>query len=315
MARCASLLLVVGAVRGLTLLESSKLRSSCEARAVFAKEVARKVPDDLELAIAVAAEERAPEESVDDVSLRVYAGLHELAGRATTRARLESLMSGGGGDSGGARAVARAVGAAMYGERGLPEESGTDVEFFAGDVDDYYNPSNSFVDDVIKRRRGIPLTMSLIYERLCGAAGQPFEMVNTPGHVLVCPADENEEDRFVVDAFGGGAILDNARDQLEGVAPLTGLNFAARLLRNLRLIYERSETDETARLLGVAERMLLVAEHDASYEAVPPIERVHCHTAVGLCLYKLKDEDRREECRQRLQAARQWAGESSAGGE
>jgi len=61
--------------------------------------------------------------------------------------------------------------------------------------------------------------------------------------------------------------------------------------------------------------MLLVAEHDTNYEAVPPIERVHCHTAVGLCLYKLKDEDRRDECRQRLQAARQWAGESAAGGE
>mmetsp|Transcript_7202 Transcript_7202/g.21134 ORF Transcript_7202/g.21134 Transcript_7202/m.21134 type:complete len:320 (+) Transcript_7202:237-1196(+) len=300
MLRCA---LVVAAAQALTLLESARLRTGCEARAAFAAEVAAERPDNLRVAIAVAAEER-PEDRLDATASRVDAGIDDICARASARASLEGMLGNAGG---GSRAVARAVGAAMYGAAGLPDETGTDVSYFSGDSDGYYDPRNSFVDKVVERRRGIPLTMSLVYARACAAAGAPFDLINTPGHVLVRPADGD----FAVDAFGGGAILDGfpAAD-LRGVPALSGLNFAARLLRNLRLIYERSEADETARLLGAAERMLLVADRDARFEAVPPAERVHCRAAVGLCLFKLQDEDRRDECRELLESAARDAGEN-----
>ncbi len=200
----------------LTPLESARLRSGCEARKAFAAEVARPKPDDLAIAIAIAAEEH-PDEPLAACQKRVTDALDELAARATTRARLEQMLG-----SCGAATVARAVGACMFGAQGLPDENATGVEYFAGDVDDYYNPSNSLIDEVIRRRRGIPITMSLVFARAFAAAGTPFSLLNTPMHVLVAPDDASET--FVVDAFGGGNVLENARNQLTDVSPLEGLS-------------------------------------------------------------------------------------------
>ena len=284
----------------LTPLQDARLRSGCEARKAFAAEVARPKPDDLAIAIAVAAEEH-PDEPLSACEKRVTDALDELAARATTRARLELML----GDRSGAAVVARAVGAAMFGDQGLPEENNTSIEFFAGDVDDYYNPANSLIDEVIRRRRGIPITMSLVFARACAAAGCPFSLLNTPMHVLVAPDDTSET--FVVDAFGGGNVLENARNQLTDVSPLEGLSLAARMLRNLRMIYEKGE--DPARLLGVVERTLLVVEQDVEMRCVPERERAHCRATVGVCLLALRDEDRRDECLGLLRAAKQEFGE------
>ena len=117
------------------------------------------------------------------------------------------------GDRSGAAAVARArsVGQRMrLCDAGLPDENNTSIAFFAGDVDDYYNPANSFIDEVIRRRRGIPITMSLVFARACEAAGHAHDaLLNTPMHVLVAPDDTSET--FVVDAFGGRNVLENAQ--------------------------------------------------------------------------------------------------------
>ena len=252
------------------------------------------------IAIAVAAEEH-PDEPLCACEKRVTDALDELAARATTRARLELML----GDRSGAAVVARAVGAAMFGDQGLPEENNTSIEFFAGDIDDYYNPANSLIDEVIRRRRGIPITMSLVFARACAAAGTPFSLLNTPMHVLVAPDDTSET--FVVDAFGGGNVLENARNQLTDVSPLEGLSLAARMLRNLRMIYEKGE--DPARLLGVVERTLLVAEQDVEMTCVPERERAHCRATVGVCLLALRDEDRRDECLGLLRMAKQEFGE------
>ena len=284
----------------LTPLENARRRGACEARKAFAAEVARPKPDDLAIAIAVAAEEP-PDEPLAACQKRVTDALDELAARATTRARLELML----GDRSGAAVVARAVGAAMFGDQGLPEENNTSIEFFAGDVDDYYNPANSLIDEVIRRRRGIPITMSLVFARACEVAGAPMSLLNTPMHVLVAPDDTSET--FVVDAFGGGNVLENARNQLTDVSPLEGLSLAARMLRNLRMIYEKGE--DPARLLGVVERTLLVAEQDVEMKAVPERERAHCRATVGVCLLALRDEDRRDECLGLLRAAKQEFGE------
>ena len=296
----AVLWLLASSAAALTPLQQARLRSGCEARKAFAAEVARPKPDDLAIAIAVAAEEH-PDEPLSACEKRVTEALDELAARATTRARLELML----GDRSGAAVVARAVGAAMFGDQGLPEENNTSIEFFAGDVDDYYNPANSLIDEVIRRRRGIPITMSLVFARACAAAGTPFSLLNTPMHVLVAPDDTSET--FVVDAFGGGNVLENARSQLTDVSPLEGLSLAARMLRNLRMIYEKGE--DPARLLGVVERTLLVAEQDVEMRAVPERERAHCRATVGVCLLALRDEARRDECLGLLRAAKQEFGE------
>ena len=101
--------------------------------------------------------------------------------------------------------------------------------------------------------------------------------------------------------------MENARYQLSDVSPLEGLSLAARMLRNLRMIYEKGE--DPARLLGVVERTLLVAEQDVEMKAVPERERAHCRATVGVCLLALRDEDRRDECLGLLRAAKQEFGE------
>ena len=296
----ATLWLLACTSAALTPLQQARLRSGCEARKAFATEIARPKHDDLAIAIAIAAEEH-PDEPLSACQKRVTDALDELAARATTRARLELML----GDSSGAATVARAVGACMFGAQGLPDENATGVEYFAGDVDDYYNPANSLIDEVIRRRRGIPITMSLVFARACAAAGTPFSLLNTPMHVLVAPDDTSET--FVVDAFGGGNVLENARSQLTDVSPLEGLSLAARMLRNLRMIYEKGE--DPARLLGVVERTLLVAEQDVEMRAVPERERAHCRATVGVCLLALRDEARRDECLGLLRTAKQEFGE------
>ena len=143
----ATLWLLTCTAAALTPLQDARLRSGSEARKAFAAEIARPKPDDLAIAIAVAAEER-PDEPLSACEKRVTDALDELAARATTRARLELML----GDRSGAAVVARAVGACMFGAQGLPDENATGVQYFAGDVDDYYNPANSLIDEVIRRR-------------------------------------------------------------------------------------------------------------------------------------------------------------------
>ena len=273
---------------GAAFLDAARLRTNSAAREAFAAEVALPKPDSLRLLVAIAAEEH-PEIPVIACTERVRCALDDLTARATTRARLESLV---GGTEADAAAVARAVAAAMYGDN---DQSPGDDEhaFFSGNAADYYDPRNSFLDEVLARKTGIPITMSLVFAEACAGAGAKMHLLNSPGHVLVCP--DAPDETFLVDAFNGGAILDNARGQVAGTAPLVGLSLAARLLRNLRLIYERSESYDPVRLLGAAERMLLVADEDVDVVAVPLEERAFCRVTVGVCILALRDESRRDE--------------------
>ena len=81
---------------------------------------------------------------------------------------------------------------------------------FHGNVEDYYDPRNSYLNDVIERRTGIPITLALIYMEVARRAGLPVEGVNFPGHFLLrCPARRGmpyAED-LIIDAFHGGALL------------------------------------------------------------------------------------------------------------
>lgn len=78
---------------------------------------------------------------------------------------------------------------------------------FHGNRDDYYDPRNSFLNDVLDRRTGIPITLSLVYIHVGCRAGLNLVGVGMPGHFLVGCADHGD---LYVDAFSAGALLTRA---------------------------------------------------------------------------------------------------------
>ncbi len=83
---------------------------------------------------------------------------------------------------------------------------------FAGNRKHYDDPRNSFLNNVIDRRTGIPITLALVYIEVARRAGLQTDGVNFPGHFLlrVQPGGADaplEEDQVIVDPFHGGAIL------------------------------------------------------------------------------------------------------------
>ncbi len=76
---------------------------------------------------------------------------------------------------------------------------------FHGNEEDYYNPRNSFLNDVIDRRTGIPITLAAIYLHLAKAIEFPMVGIGMPGHFLIRPNFENAG--IFVDVFDRGEIL------------------------------------------------------------------------------------------------------------
>ena len=54
-----------------------------------------------------------------------------------------------------------------------------------GNAEDYYNPANSYLCDVLATRRGLPITLSLVYKLVAEGVGLEVHGVNAPGHFLV----------------------------------------------------------------------------------------------------------------------------------
>lgn len=125
----------------------------------------------------------------------------------------------------------------------------TDLKFH-GNEDDYYNPSNSFLNDVIDRRTGIPITLALVYLEIAKRIDFPMVGIGMPGHFLIRPNFEDSE--IFVDAFDLGEILfvEDCRQKLmniyqqnipvlppEILQPITNKQFLLRMLNNLQSIY------------------------------------------------------------------------------
>jgi regulator of sirC expression with transglutaminase-like and TPR domain len=148
---------------------------------------------------------------------------------------------------------------------------------YRGNADDYYDPRNSYLNEVLERRVGIPITLSVVYMELGRKIGLPLEGVSFPGHFLV--RLRMRRGTLVLDPFAGGApqSADELRARLQRVIPEAGLGslsvadlpleqflepatprqILARLLRNLKAIHSGAERPERA--LEVIERMLIVA--------------------------------------------------------
>ena len=104
-----------------------------------------------------------------------------------------------GGEAGLLRRVA-GISAYLFGEEG-----------FAGNQKDYDDPRNSFLNNVIDRRTGIPITLALVYIEVSRRAGVRIDGVNFPGHFLLRvhpgPDAPSDHDQVIVDPFHGGTIL------------------------------------------------------------------------------------------------------------
>jgi regulator of sirC expression with transglutaminase-like and TPR domain len=147
-----------------------------------------------------------------------------------------------------------------------------ETEKFRGNVDDYYDPRNSCLNDVLERRLGIPITLSVLTMEMGRRVGLDIVGLGLPGHF--CVGAHIDGDLLVLDPFGGGRVL--ARAEAEAVAsravgravtltdahfvPTSKAQIVVRMLRNLQGIYARRE--DWTKVLAVIDR-LLVADADA----------------------------------------------------
>ncbi len=81
---------------------------------------------------------------------------------------------------------------------------------FAGNHDDYYDPANSYLDEVLERRLGIPISLGVVMIEVGRRAGIDLVGVSMPGHFLVRSTGESGDDVRLLDPFDGGASLDRA---------------------------------------------------------------------------------------------------------
>lgn len=139
---------------------------------------------------------------------------------------------------------------------------------YSGNTSDYYDPRNSFLNQVLDRRTGIPITLSLVYLEIARRLDFPMVGINMPGHFLIRP--EFEEVGIFVDAFNRGEILFDADceqrlSQIYGrpmqlqpqfITAVSPRQFLARMLTNLKLIYINRK--DLPKALAMVERILMV---------------------------------------------------------
>lgn len=78
---------------------------------------------------------------------------------------------------------------------------------FRGNRDEYFDPRNSYLPDVLARRTGIPITLSIVAMEVGRRSGVPLDGIGAPGHFLL----RDKVDRSVyIDAFDGGRIISRA---------------------------------------------------------------------------------------------------------
>jgi regulator of sirC expression with transglutaminase-like and TPR domain len=141
-------------------------------------------------------------------------------------------------------------------------------EGFAGNAAAYYDPRNSFLNDVLDRRLGIPLTLSMVYLEVGWRLGLPLQGVNFPGHFLV--RYQGQALSLLVDPYHDGQVRfeDEAQALLDGIyggtvrlkpeylRPAGRTDMLVRLLSNLKGIYLNARDEERA--LAAVERLLLL---------------------------------------------------------
>jgi regulator of sirC expression with transglutaminase-like and TPR domain len=140
---------------------------------------------------------------------------------------------------------------------------------FAGNSDDYYDPRNSYLNEVIERKLGIPITLSVLFIEVGKRLGLPLSGVSFPGHFLVKCSLRNGA--VVLDTYAKGATL-GIKDLQKRLRVLSGgvdvapeavmrlltaaqpVDILARMLRNLKAIH--NERGDKTHALTAASRVL-----------------------------------------------------------
>jgi regulator of sirC expression with transglutaminase-like and TPR domain len=139
---------------------------------------------------------------------------------------------------------------------------------FAGDHEDYYDPRNSFLNDILDRRKGIPITLSLVLMEVGKRLGLAIEGIGLPGHFIA--GARFGDSQILLDPFNAGALLTPETCEAlvgrvlgrkvalkpEHYAPVSARQFLARMLANLKGIYWQREAWD--RVVGVIDRLLVL---------------------------------------------------------
>jgi regulator of sirC expression with transglutaminase-like and TPR domain len=145
-------------------------------------------------------------------------------------------------------------------------------EGFRGNTEDYFDPRNSYLNEVVGRKLGLPISLSLLYHRVARLVGLPLACVNLPMHFALKVAGRDEP--LFVDPFHEGRLLDLAECE-RFLGDLAGRQVrltseecsacepsvtVARMLRNLKAIY--LERKDYASALPVVRRLAALLRDD-----------------------------------------------------
>jgi regulator of sirC expression with transglutaminase-like and TPR domain len=190
---------------------------------------------------------------------------------------------------------------------------------FEGNRVNYYDPRNSFLNEVIDRRTGIPITLTIIYMEVARRIGLSIQGVGLPGHFIAKHVSEAGE--VFIDPFNGGRLLEVAAiaehlgevggEELDpaSVAAATKKQILTRMLSNLLAIYAGSL--DYARALSAIERILIInpasAPHirDRGFLLAGVGDKVSAISELERYLSLVPNAPDRESIRERIKAIRQ----------
>ena len=152
-----------------------------------------------------------------------------------------------------------------------------DEEGFGGNREQYDDPRNSFLNEVLDRRTGIPITLAVVYLEVARRAGLNITGINFPGHFLLRAPGGIAGDDLIIDPFHSGALLsefdcrqllrnhvgDEAAFDRSLLAPATRHDVVVRMLVNLKRLYVRMRSFPQARFIST---LLLAADPSAVQE-------------------------------------------------
>jgi regulator of sirC expression with transglutaminase-like and TPR domain len=210
-------------------------------------------------ALAAALTRRADAVSLAEAALALAADFHPRLDAAAYLARLDVLAEQAAQALRPTRDDAERVDALI--------EQLFEREGFRGNSEDYYDPRNSFLNDVLDRRVGIPITLALIYVEVGRRCRLPVQGIAFPGHFLV--RFDGEDGDFLIDAFFGRTVTDDeceerlravlgpeARFDRQELRPATCGEVVVRMLANLKHAYARRR--ELREAIACCDRLLLL---------------------------------------------------------